>query len=129
MVPPNLRPFVTPSIRRLYIESDSPGEEGGNDTPITSTSSEIPRLQAENQALRNHCDMWRRGAESQESANLNLMKLIHTVRDQVSHLSRERDELEKHCSLLKRKLDGDELSRVLCFKLTILIESDLVLDH
>jgi hypothetical protein len=129
MVPPNLRPFVTPSIRRLYIESDSPDEEGGNDTPITSTSSEISRLQAENQALRNRCDTWRRGAEIQESANLNLIKLVHTVGDQVSHLARKRDELERHCFLLKRKLDGDELSRILCFKLTILIEPDLVLDH
>src|SRR5271156_454819 len=127
MVPPNLRPFVTPSIRRLDIESDSPDEEGGNDTPITSTSSEISRLQAENQALRNHCDMWRRGAETQESANINLIKLAHTVRDQVSHLASKRDELERHCSLLKRKLDDrddHELSRILCFELTILIGPD-----
>lgn len=110
MVPPNLRAFVTPSIRRLYIEE----KEEGNDTPIASSSSEsdISRLQSENHELRNRCVMWQRRAEIQGSANLSLVKLANTIREQASHLARERDELQRHCSWLKRKLDHDELSRV-----------------
>ena len=107
LVPPNLRAFVTPSIRRLYIED----KEEGNDTPIASSSSDISRLQAENHALRNQCVMWQRRAEIQGSANLNLVKVANTIRDQASHLARERDELQRHCSWLKSKLDDNELSR------------------
>jgi len=103
MVPPNLRAFVTPSIRRLYIE-----EEEGNDMPIASSLSEISRLQAENHALRNRCVMWQKRAEFQGSANLNLIKLANAIRDQASHLARERDELQRHCSWLKSKVDDDE---------------------
>ncbi|KAF8806906.1 hypothetical protein BYT27DRAFT_6613282 [Phlegmacium glaucopus] len=109
MVPPNLRSFVTPSIRRLYIDSHSPEQEEENHTLITSTSSEISRLQAENHALRNHCTMWRRRAEMQGLANL---KLTHTIRDQASQLAHERDEPDRRCSRLKRKPDDDE-SRIL----------------
>jgi len=101
MVPPNLRAFVTPSIRRLYIEE-------GNDMPIASSSSDISRLQAENHALRNYCAMWQKRAEIQGSANLNLFKLANTIRDQASHLARERDDLQRHCSWLKSKVDDDE---------------------
>ena len=108
MVPPNLRAFVTPSIRRLYIED----KEEGNELPIASSSSDISRLQAENHALRNHCAMWQRRAEIQGSANLNLIKLANTIRDQASHIARERDELQRDCSLLKSKLDDKELSRI-----------------
>jgi hypothetical protein len=104
MVPPNLRAFVTPSIRRLYIED--------NEEPIASSSSDISRLQAENHALRDQCVMWQKRAENQGSANLNLFKLANTIRDQASHLARERDELRRHCSWLKSKLNDDELSRI-----------------
>ena len=104
MIPPNLRAFVTPSIRRLYIEE----KEEENDIPIASSLPDISRLQAENHALRNQCAMWQKRAEIQGSANLNLIKLANTIRDQASHLARERDELQRHCSWLKSKLDNDE---------------------
>ena len=81
--------------------------------PITSTLSDISRLRAENHTLRNHCVMWQRCAEIQRSANLDLIKLANTIRDQASHLARERDELQRHCSWLKNKLDDDALSRFL----------------
>ena len=117
MVPPNLRAFVTPSIRRLYIEE----KEDGNDTPIPSSSSDISRLQAENSVLRNNCAIWQRRAEIQGSANLNLIKLANTVRDQASHIAHQRDELQKYCSWLKSKLGDDELSRISLSSCTILI--------
>lgn len=115
MVPPNLRAFVTPSIRRLYIDSEPhpPHEEQGNNTSIALTSlDDISRLQAENQALRNDCVVWQRRAEFQGLANINLMKIVHTIRDQASHLARERDELQRYCSRLKHKLNDDELSKI-----------------
>lgn len=107
MVPPNLRAFVTPSIRRLYIED----KEDGNDMPIASSSSDISRLEAENHALRNNGVIWQRRAEILASANLNLIKLVNTARDQASHLALQRDELQSYCSWLKSKLDDDELGR------------------
>jgi hypothetical protein len=112
MVPPNLRAFVTPSIRRLYIEE----KEEEKDIPIAPSSSDISRLQAENHALRNHCVMWKKRAEIQGSATLNLIKLANTIRDQASHLARERDELQRYCSWLKSKLDGDEFVEFLSLK-------------
>jgi len=116
MVPPNLRSFVTPSIRQLYIDSHSPEEEEEeNITPIASTSSEISRLQAENHALHSHCTMWRRRADMQGSANLNLVKLIQTIQNQASQLAQERNELDRRFSWLKRKLDDHELGRILFF--------------
>jgi len=107
MVPPNLRAFVTPSIRRLYMDSD-PHPPDEDDTPIAFTSSDISLLQGENHALRDYCVMWRRRSEIQGLANLNLMKLVHSSRDEASRLARERDELQRHCSWLERKLDDDE---------------------
>jgi hypothetical protein len=112
MVPPNLRAFVTPSIRRLYIEE----KEEEKDMPIAPSSSDISRLQAENHALRNHCGMWKKRAEIQGSATLNLIKLANTIRDQASHLARERDELQRYCSWLKSKLDVDEFVEFLSLK-------------
>ena len=117
MVPPNLRAFVTPSIRRLYIED----KEDGNDMPIASSSSDISRLEAENHALRNNSVIWQRRAEILASANLNLIKLVNTARDQASHLALQRDELQSYCSWLKSKLDDDELSRDFLSSCTILI--------
>jgi hypothetical protein len=124
VVPPNLRAFVTPTIRRLHIDSepDPPDKEQGNETSIASTSSDISFLHAENDALRNHCVVWRKRAETQRLANLNLMKVVHTIRDQASHVARERDELQRHCSWLEHKLNDDELSRISFIKVyTILI--------
>ena len=106
MVPPNLRAFVTPSIRRLYIEEE---KEEGNDMPKASSSSDISRLQAENHALRNYCAMWQKRAEILGSANL---QLANTIRDQASHLARERDEFQRRCSWPKSKVDDDELSKI-----------------
>ncbi|KAF9560129.1 hypothetical protein CPC08DRAFT_636975 [Agrocybe pediades] len=114
VVPPNLRSFVTPSIRRVYIDDMGPTE--GSAEPekefslseascSPSESSELARLRAENHALRNNCLMWRKRAETHGAANLGLLNFARVVRDQASILARERDELRRHCSALKRKID------------------------
>lgn len=121
VVPPNLRSFVTPSIRRVYIDNAGPQEapsEPEQEFSIseascsTSESSELARLRAENHALRNNCLMWRKRAETHGAANLGLLNFARVVRDQASILARERDELRKNCSALKRKIDemDDRLS-------------------
>ncbi|KAH9479178.1 E3 ubiquitin-protein ligase RNF114 [Psilocybe cubensis] len=139
IVPPNLRPFVTPSIRRLYID-DPPSQQASTDAKDTSenpdikesspsdvkepsppvvkeppamsaSALELARLRAENQALRNNCSMWRKRAEMHGTANLGLLNFARMVRDQASMLVRERDELKRHCHALKRKMQDVELSQ------------------
>ena len=118
MVPANLRPFITPSIRRVYI--DPPTTSQGDDTPDvneqpstagssrTAVTSELSRLRAENLALRNNYAMWRKRAEMHGAANLGLLNFARVVRDQASHLARERDELQTRCLSLKRKVEDYE---------------------
>ncbi|KIM39682.1 hypothetical protein M413DRAFT_447140 [Hebeloma cylindrosporum] len=133
VVPANLRPFITPSIRRVYIDP-STSQGNGNDTPdvneqqrpavaagsssrtaimtsSSSASSELARLRAENIALRNNCALWRKRAEMHGAANLGLLNFARVVRDQASHLARERDELQTRCHSLKRKVENYEMAR------------------
>ncbi|KAF8997900.1 hypothetical protein BDQ17DRAFT_1248120 [Cyathus striatus] len=109
VVPAHLRPHLTPSIRKVYL--DQLLREGPRpSTSVTSGSAdvEIARLRAENAALRTNCDMWRRRAEVHGAATLGLLELTRMARDQAIHVSRERDELQKRCHSLKRRLDEDE---------------------
>lgn len=83
-----------------------------NEPPEPSSSSkaaslEIARLRAENHALRTHCSMWRKRAETHGEANLHLIKFASALRDQASQIARDRNELEQRCFLLKRQLDGE----------------------
>ncbi|KAF8902419.1 hypothetical protein CPB84DRAFT_1776039 [Gymnopilus junonius] len=113
VVPPNLRQFITPSIRRLYLD-DIPPQEANDAKHLPeslSSSSELSRLRAENIALRNNCAMWRKRAEVHGAANLNLLNFVRAIRDQATTLSRERQQLEQHCRVLKRKIEDDQISR------------------
>ncbi|EAU90373.2 hypothetical protein CC1G_00757 [Coprinopsis cinerea okayama7 len=109
-IPMHLRPFVTPCIRRVYL--DTPSSEAGPSTSPSSSSSstsdssgELARLRAENQTLRTHCVLWRRRAELHGAATLGLLDFARMVRDQAVSLAQERDNLRKECTSLKRKLD------------------------
>jgi len=126
-VPKNLRPFITPSIRRLFIEAVPPessfsssdtfswtnaGAFGEADSRSRSSLEQAPvtemaRLRAENHALRNHCALWRNRAETHGKANLTLLNLARVLRDQASQIARDRNDLEKRCFLLKQMIDGD----------------------
>jgi hypothetical protein len=121
VVPANLRIFITPSIRRVYIDAPSTSQEGNITTDVneqsvglsspaatTSSESELSRLRAENHDLRTNCAMWRKRAEMHGAANLSLLKFTRVVRDQASALARERDELKKRCHSLKRKVEDNE---------------------
>lgn len=111
VVPPNLRPFVTPSIRRVYLDSQTPEEKGSETAGQPSTSSmtiELQRLRSENEALRSNCSMWRKRAEMHGTANLGLINFAKVVRDQAALLGRERDSLQVRCRLLSRKVEDIE---------------------
>lgn len=107
VVPPHLRPFITPTVRRVYI--DSPEDEGEPSSLPPSVSEELAKLHAENQTLRSHCVLWRRRAELHGAATLGLLDFARMVRDQAVTLARERDELKRQCQSLKRKLDDQDL--------------------
>ncbi|TFK21774.1 hypothetical protein FA15DRAFT_672237 [Coprinopsis marcescibilis] len=102
-IPAHLRPFVTSSIRRVYL--DAPIKEEAPSSSSTAPTDELARLRAENQTLRNHCLLWRRRAELHGAATLGLLDFSRMVRDQAVTLAQERDELKKECRSLKRKLD------------------------
>lgn len=123
VIPANLRPFVTPSIRRLYLNAQTAEEESAQDkdgkdatsteSPAGSsmsaeTAAELARLREENHTLRTHCSTWRRRAEMHGSANLNLINFAKVLRDQAAGIARERDELQRQCQSLKRKMEDDE---------------------
>ncbi|CAA7265195.1 unnamed protein product [Cyclocybe aegerita] len=128
VVPSHLRPFVNPSIRRVYVDlpdaestadavdadtdGKAPPAASGSPGPSTSgpssSSSEAARLRAENHTLRNNCAMWRRRAEMHGTANLGLLNFARVIRDQAAQLARERDVLQKRFESLKRRLDDDE---------------------
>jgi hypothetical protein len=142
VVPANLRPFLTPSIRRVYIDPPSTSQEndtadvneqpatvGPSPVAMTSPTSELARLRAENITLRNHCALWRKRAEMHGAANLGLLNFARVVRDQASHLARERDELQTRCHSLKRKVDDFETSVEPRRKTLSSIDSDLFTQH
>lgn len=106
VVPPHLRPFITPTVRRVYIDSPEDGEPS---SLPPSVSEELAKLHAENQTLRSHCVLWRRRAELHGAATLGLLDFARMVRDQAVTLARERDELRRQCQSLKRKLDDQDL--------------------
>ncbi|KAF9528952.1 hypothetical protein CPB83DRAFT_853494 [Crepidotus variabilis] len=147
-VPTNLRSFVTPSVRKVFLNTaEEVKEDDKKASSSTSTasssssqspkmnvtdinvlptqpsqtsapgsvscarnfdnSSELTRLRVENDALRNHCSMWRRRAEIHGEANLGLLKFARAMRDQMAQIARDRNELEERCFSLKRMLDGD----------------------
>ncbi|KAJ3561180.1 hypothetical protein NP233_g10352 [Leucocoprinus birnbaumii] len=102
-VPPHLRPHVTPSIRRVYL--DLPTKAKKNSYASTSKesspelsrtlSTEVARLRAEVEALRHNCSLWRRRAEVHSSATVGLLELSKTARDQIIQTCRERDTIQR----------------------------------
>ncbi|RDB15358.1 hypothetical protein Hypma_004657 [Hypsizygus marmoreus] len=108
LVPAFLRPHITPSIRKLYLDLPS-----GKPRVVSSTieiAVENARLNAENHALRTNCEMWRRRAEVHGAATLGLLGLARIARDEAVKMRHERDEVYKHYHSLKRKLPDDESS-------------------
>jgi len=127
--PPHLRPFISPTIRRVYLDSpdcqtagadaSSSGTETSPPPPSTPTSpskastsaapqqlsEELARLRGENQSLKSHCVLWRRRAELHGAATLGLLDFARMVRDQAVTIAQERDELQRECLTYKRKLE------------------------
>ncbi|KAF5362325.1 hypothetical protein D9756_002228 [Leucocoprinus leucothites] len=104
-VPPHLRPHVTPSIRRIYLDLPSTSKTDNSPTPTSITppselsrtlSTEIARLRAEVEALKHNCSLWRRRAEVHSSATTGLLELSRTARDQIVQTCRERDTIQRN---------------------------------
>lgn len=104
VLPPHLRPFITPTIRRVYIDTPEQSKDSSTSVP-PNVAEELARLRHENQTLKSHCTLWRRRAELHGSATLGLLDFARMVRDQAAALARERDDWARRCHSLKRKLD------------------------
>jgi hypothetical protein len=108
-VPPHLRPHLTPSIRKVYLDlpprSDKP-EASASNTAASGVpydlSIELARLHAEKEALRLNCSMWKKRAEVHSSATLGMLELSRVARDQVVQVSRDRDTLQRNYLKLKQ---------------------------
>lgn len=112
VVPPHLRPFVTPTIRRVYIDSPETSGEPSSSSIPPKVAEDLAKLRTENATLRSHCLSWRRRAELHGAATLGLLDFARMVRDQAANIARERDEMKRECQSLKRKLDDyDQLSQ------------------
>ncbi|KAI3597821.1 tripartite motif-containing 58 [Moniliophthora roreri] len=109
LVPAHLRPYIVPSIRKLYLD-ESPA---GSSTEVSSSTSslalsECNRLTAENTVLRTNCCIWRRRAETHAAATFGLLNVARMAKQRVIQLEHEKEELERSCTILKRKLEAEE---------------------
>jgi hypothetical protein len=124
VLPSHLRPFITPTIRRVFLDSSEESKEPSSSIP-PNVAEELARLRSENLALKSHCTLWKRRAEVHSAATLGLLDLARTVRDQAASLARERDEWARRCHSLKRKLDdhAQPSPYVLLVSLTLQVKS------
>ncbi|KAL0954010.1 hypothetical protein HGRIS_005166 [Hohenbuehelia grisea] len=103
-VPAHLRQYITPGIRRLYMEDplepSYPGAFSG-----VMPDKELARILAENASLRTSCALWQRRAEVQAAATIGLIGLTRFARDRAVELKAERDDLKRRCDELLRKYE------------------------
>jgi len=106
-VPAHLRPYLTPSVRKLYLGPSTEGN-GALASSSSSLNTEIARLKAENSALHTNCGLWRRRAEAHSASTMGLIRLAGMARQQTLEVSRERDQLQTQYNTLKQKLNDTE---------------------
>ncbi|KAI0057414.1 hypothetical protein BV25DRAFT_1790874, partial [Artomyces pyxidatus] len=112
LVPANLRPYILPPFRRIYL-NEAPTPERP-DSPIPSTAAAPPkedaetqqltaRLQAENAVLRKSCLAWRQRADAHATSHVGLAALVRMAKEQAQRMCAERDELARKYEAMKRK--------------------------
>jgi hypothetical protein len=109
-VPAHLRPYVSPSVRRLYL--DQGNCSNSTVTPTGTLSSPNPdivaQLEAQNAALRISCEKWRRQAEAHATARYQLLELAQASRSYSHHLEKENGELRRKLDALTNvRIHGD----------------------
>lgn len=104
LVPHHLRPYITPSVRKLDLEFTIP-------TPSTTSPSDsaLGKLLAENASLKDCCVVWRKRAAVHAAATLGLVGLARLARDYGLRMRTERDELEAKYNELKKDME-DKMS-------------------
>ena len=104
-VPLHLRPHITPSIRKVYLDLPPKDTNSGPKTSPLNTATldsskalslEVARLRAEVEALKCNCSMWRRRAEAHSSTTIGLLKLCRAAKDQFTRTCRERDTIQRN---------------------------------
>ena len=100
-VPRHLRSYITPSVRKLFLEYTIPTSSNAS----TSTS-ECGRLLAENASLKTCCFVWRKRAAVHAAATLGLVGLARLARDYALRMKNEREELEVKYNQLKKEMEA-----------------------
>ncbi|RDX54092.1 hypothetical protein OH76DRAFT_1341698 [Lentinus brumalis] len=100
LVPHHLRSYITPSVRKLFLEYTIPPP-----AKATSSSSESERLRAENASLKTCCFVWRKRAAVHAAATLGLVGLARLARDYGLQMKKEKDEFEAKYNELKKKME------------------------
>lgn len=109
LIPPHLRPYILPPLRRLYLNAPAFSPVDPSSSSSSSTSAEeveriTARLHMENAILRQSCHAWRARANAHVAAHVGLSTLARLAQDQARVLRDERDELARKYDALKRKL-------------------------
>jgi hypothetical protein len=104
LCPPQIRPHVTPPIRKLYLEVSSPKSSESTHLGL----EEFSRLRAENATLKSQCVSWRQRAEAHSAAILGFVGLARMARNHAAQMENERNDLRERCDALKRKFEDPE---------------------
>ncbi|KAH8833229.1 hypothetical protein DL96DRAFT_1459096 [Flagelloscypha sp. PMI_526] len=119
IVPLHLQPYITPSVRRLYLETSpivneddetelGPSSWSSSSSSASSSSSpptQINRLSAENATLRTHLEKWRIRAEIHGNANLSFLHLTKTAKYAAIKCQREKEDIQRKYEALVRKVE------------------------
>ncbi|TFK97888.1 hypothetical protein BDV98DRAFT_246663 [Pterulicium gracile] len=104
-VPSHLRAYVSPSVRRLYLDQH-PSNAAEGQPPInvggaTAAASEtLALLQAQNATLRESCEHWRTQAQADALARIQILEAAQVARSYANHLEKENRELTRKLELL-----------------------------
>jgi hypothetical protein len=107
-IPPHLRPYVLPPVRRIFLNPPAPSlglsDTAGRGSNLTAeVEKAVARLHMENAVLRQSCYAWHARANTHMTAHFQLSALVRTARDQARTLMDERNELARKYDSLKRK--------------------------
>ncbi|KAI0072298.1 hypothetical protein K474DRAFT_1605376 [Panus rudis PR-1116 ss-1] len=104
LVPPNLQLHVSPCIRKLSLDYSKPKTESTSE-PV---ELECARLRAENESLKQCCNVWCNRARLHARTTLGLVSMVRMSKDAAMAIKAEKEELEKKYNSLKRQLEHED---------------------
>ncbi|KAH8103930.1 hypothetical protein BXZ70DRAFT_905065 [Cristinia sonorae] len=101
LVPQHLRPYITPSIRRLSLAYTLPKSQASPE-PL---ETECARLRAENASLKACCGVWSKRARLHAGTTLGLIGMMRVSKDIAMRTRAEKEEVDRKYAALKRSVE------------------------